>query len=447
MLPILWRMQLRVFRIILLLGDISLFFTAIILSLLLRHLSFPDPEFLALHFVYFSPLIVLWVLVFYLFGLYSRQIVFFKKRILSILLLAQGINILFLASIFFFFLNLPIEPKLVLLIYFVISSIILIFWRIWIFPRIFNSFNLSLITFRSSSRELELFKSLRDNSIFDINIKQIDFFDYTKNPDKFKKVFLNASVFLQDDNLKDFIKLSLFTKNFPKINIIYGDEFYTFIGRIPEFEWGNIKNILPDKGSLKYRLYIFSKRLIDIFLSIIFLPIILFAIFVISLLIYFIDGRPIFYFSKRRGYLGNEFTIYKFRTMTGTDSGTDALRSKLKVTKLGAALRSARLDELPQIFNILKGDMSFVGPRPEILELAAIYEKNIDLYFLRYLVKPGLTGWAQLVQEEHPHHGLDINLTKRKLEYDLFYLKEASLLLDFNIFLQTILIVLGLKGR
>ena len=165
------------------------------------------------------------------------------------------------------------------------------------------------------------------------------------------------------------------------------------------------------------------------------------------LLIRFFDGKPVFYLSKRKGVLGKDFYIYKFRTMNGSDTGKEAIKSKLKVTKLGRYLRASRLDELPQVFNILKGQMSFIGPRPEISELAEEYEKEIPEYIFRYLLKPGLSGWAQINHHDDPHHAKNIEKTKEKLEYDLFYIKEASLLLDLNIFIQTFLVVLGLKGK
>jgi lipopolysaccharide/colanic/teichoic acid biosynthesis glycosyltransferase len=185
----------------------------------------------------------------------------------------------------------------------------------------------------------------------------------------------------------------------------------------------------------------------DLLLTLIFLPLFAILALLVSVWIWLDSGRPIIYKSKRVGKYAKEFTLYKFRTMTGTDTGKDAINSKLQSTRAGSFLRRSRMDELPQIFNILKGEMSFVGPRPEIPELSQIYEKEIPLYHLRFRVLPGLSGWAQLNHQNHPHHGIDVLATKEKLSYDLFYLAERSTILDLSILIQTALLIIGLKGK
>ena len=121
-------------------------------------------------------------------------------------------------------------------------------------------------------------------------------------------------------------------------------------------------------------------------------------------------------------------------------------KTSLTVTKVGKWLRNLRIDELPQLWNVLKGDLSLVGPRPELPALAGGYSARIPYYNARHLINPGLTGWAQLHHDRDPHHGADIAETKNKLSYDLYYLKHRSLLLDLYIILQTIRIVLTARG-
>ena len=124
--------------------------------------------------------------------------------------------------------------------------------------------------------------------------------------------------------------------------------------------------------------------------------------------------------------------------MSGQDSPNDALKSTLQVTRVGAFLRKTRLDELPQLFNILKGDLSFIGPRPEIPTLAKVYVETIPHYNMRHLTKPGLSGWAQINNFDVPRGGVDVPRTIDKLSFDLYYLKHRSILLDLEIALKTI---------
>ncbi|MCU7946332.1 MAG: exopolysaccharide biosynthesis polyprenyl glycosylphosphotransferase, partial [Candidatus Thiodiazotropha sp. (ex Cardiolucina cf. quadrata)] len=158
-------------------------------------------------------------------------------------------------------------------------------------------------------------------------------------------------------------------------------------------------------------------------------------------------GRdPILYSQVRVGKNGKLFKVYKFRSMR-TDAEADgvarwATKNDARVTKLGSFLRKTRLDELPQIYNILNGDMSLVGPRPERPEFVLQLSNDIPYYLQRHWVKPGLTGWAQML---YPY-GASEEDAKRKLEYDLYYVKNASTMLDFIILLQTIEVVLLGKG-
>jgi lipopolysaccharide/colanic/teichoic acid biosynthesis glycosyltransferase len=134
--------------------------------------------------------------------------------------------------------------------------------------------------------------------------------------------------------------------------------------------------------------------------------------------------------------------------MSGNDSGNYGPHGKtqLVVTRVGRWLRVLRIDELPQLWNVFKGDLSLVGPRPELPALAEQYSSRIPYYNARYLVTPGLAGWAQTRHDRHPHHGADIAETKEKLSYDLYYLKHRSLFFDIFIILQTIRIVLTARG-
>ncbi len=158
-------------------------------------------------------------------------------------------------------------------------------------------------------------------------------------------------------------------------------------------------------------------------------------------------GRdPVFYHQVRVGQNGKLFRLHKFRSMR-VDAEADGIarwasKQDARVTRLGAFLRKARLDELPQILNVLKGQMSLVGPRPERPEFVDRLSAGIPYYSERHRVKPGVTGWAQLLYA----YGSDEEDAKRKLEYDLFYVKHAGIVLDLVIFLQTVEVVVLGKG-
>jgi len=133
--------------------------------------------------------------------------------------------------------------------------------------------------------------------------------------------------------------------------------------------------------------------------------------------------------------------------MNGNDEGNYiGGKTTLQETRAGRFLRRARLDELPQLLNVLRGDLSLIGPRPDLPALVEEYERAIPYYNARHLIKPGLSGWAQLYHDKHPHHGIAIDATKEKLSYDLYYVKNRSFWLDIQIGLQTIRALFSRSG-
>ena len=154
---------------------------------------------------------------------------------------------------------------------------------------------------------------------------------------------------------------------------------------------------------------------------------------------------PIFFRQTRVGMAGRHFEVIKFRTM-GTNAEADgakwATKNDPRVTKIGMFLRKTRLDEVPQLWNVLRGDMGFVGPRPERPEFVAWLAEELPFYYLRNLIRPGLTGWAQV----RYGYGATLAETKEKLEYDLYYVKHMSLGLDLLIMFETIKTILRRRG-
>ncbi len=190
-----------------------------------------------------------------------------------------------------------------------------------------------------------------------------------------------------------------------------------------------------------------AKRLIDIILG--FLGTILFVLIFpfVALLILLDSGRPIFYSQERLGLRGTPFRILKFRTMIQNAEADGIARPACnndnRITRVGRFLRKSHLDEMPQFLNVLRGDLSLVGPRAERPDIVNELQKEIPFYRGRLLVRPGITGWAQI----NYGYASGIEQNAVKLEYDLYYIKHRGLLLDFSILIQTIRTVFGLKGR
>ena len=148
------------------------------------------------------------------------------------------------------------------------------------------------------------------------------------------------------------------------------------------------------------------------------------------------DKGPLLFIQDRIGKNGRPIRIIKFRSMA---DGT-------KVTRVGRFIRFTRIDELPQLWNVIRGDMSFIGPRPELPTRVSVYEEEIPYYNVRHLIQPGLSGWAQIYHATHPHHILSVNDTRDKLSYDLYYVKHRSFLLDLRIALQTFRALMSSRG-
>jgi len=191
-----------------------------------------------------------------------------------------------------------------------------------------------------------------------------------------------------------------------------------------------------------------AKRVFDVSVCLLLLPIFLPIMILVAAAVWF-EGRgmePVIYRQIRVGENNKNFTIYKFRSM-GVNAEVDGVarwadKNDMRVTRVGKIIRKIRLDELPQIFNILNGDMSFVGPRPERPEFVELLEKDHSYYRERHRVKPGLTGWAQVCYK----YGDKLEDAYEKLEYDLYYVKNYSIFLDFLIIIQTIRVVLAGQG-
>jgi len=435
-------------------GDILVFTAALWLTLALRYLQPPSAALFKLHFVPFSILFVVWVLVFFLAGLYSRHTPLFQSRLLATIVYAQVINVALAALFFFLTPVFGIAPKTNLVLYLFVSSALIFLWRVSLYPRIRSGKKIRGVLIASgpdAKRLAEEVKTGRYTFAFDyvVDTKEAPSHEVIQRA---CRVAVDTGVSFIVVDLSDravssalpiIYDAAFHKKRFALINAV--DLYQELFEREPlsliNYEW-----VLGNIGVS--RLYDILKRGTDIVfafivgaVSLIFYPFVILAIKLD-------DGGTVFIEQVRVGRYQEPIRILKFRSMSGNDDGRYGKNGKtsLVVTRVGKWLRLLRIDELPQLWNVLQGDLSLVGPRPELPAIAGVYSAKIPYYNARYLVAPGLTGWAQLKHDRDPHGGHDIMATKEKLSYDLYYLKHRSLFLDLFIILQTVRILVSARG-
>ena len=207
--------------------------------------------------------------------------------------------------------------------------------------------------------------------------------------------------------------------------------------KIEHLSENTLGSLIPDQS------YKEVKWVVDRLVAVAMVPLLAPFLIIVALIIKLQDGGSVFYNQRRVGLGGRPFTIHKFRSMStpgdseagiGDRESAITLAKDARITPFGAFIRKYRIDELPQIINILKGEMSFIGPRPEAIPLAEWYDQELPFYSYRHIVRPGLTGWAQVNQG----HVADLDSVDSKLQYDFYYVKYFSIWLDILILLRTL---------
>jgi exopolysaccharide biosynthesis polyprenyl glycosylphosphotransferase len=255
---------------------------------------------------------------------------------------------------------------------------------------------------------------------------------------------IKVVVLAYEQNVSRFLKDMLFDMMRKNIFFVDISDFYeTFLRRIPLDAVNEVWFLKNIDLSIK-KIYQYGKRLVDCFMAVFLLLITLPFWPFIMLLIKLESPGPAFFLQKRVGHLGKDFTVIKFRTMRIQDNAFEPTsKNDPRVSAFGKFLRKTRIDEIPQIINVLKGEMSFIGPRPERPELVKELEQAVPFYRQRLLVKPGLSGWDQVSGEYHSPSKED---TYKKLQYDLYYIKNMSLFLDISIFFKTLVTIFTRAG-
>jgi lipopolysaccharide/colanic/teichoic acid biosynthesis glycosyltransferase len=440
---------------VLIAGDIIIFVVSLWLTLFVRYLEIPGGDRLAAHIGPFSMFTAAWLLVFYIMGLYDKHTNFLKNLLLSRIAHAQIINVV-LAGLLFFIIPFGIAPKTNLVLFLVISTLLLGFWRFRLVGLFAPQSRNKAILIADGAEAIELVDEINNNDRYGYSIvRMIDNEMIQRTPDvegKLLKLIEREGIDIivadsKGEAIKHFLP-TLFDLSFLRFSFTFVDFHRLYedtFDRVPvtslQYDWF-ISNISQSSGVV----YDSVKRTIDVIgaIALIIPAAVLFPF--IALAIKLDDRGALFYTTQRIGRYNKPITIYKFRTKNGFDSGAQALNSTLVDTKIGAVLRKTRIDELPQLLNVLWGDLSFIGPRPEIPELAAIYAAEIPHYNARHLIKPGLSGWAQIGNFDVPRGGVDVERTVDKLSFDLFYLKRRSFILDVQIALKTLATILMRTG-
>ncbi len=392
-------------------------------------------------FIFYLIFISTWIILNYIFGRYHFKqesnisyIRYFFKVFLSSLILLS----FFLLISFFNFFKIDISQLFILFLEKSILSffIQILFYKlltnrstricnIWFFKGTNNRLN-TIRKYINNYKSILLtnnfneFKHLMEDS--HNNFKGI-IFDKTSN----EELNLDSIKLKQNASIQEISVCKWFESYFYKLPI----EFINNTDLKYNYEYYNFQT------RLKY----ISDIILSIILLITTLPIFLLVIVLIKLE----DGGTVFYSQERIGKNGLIFKIYKFRSMKINAEKNGPVWSKRgdkRITKIGKLLRISRIDELPQLFCVLKGEMSLIGPRPERPEIEKILEKEIPYYSYRRALKPGLSGWAQV---NYPY-GASIEDSKEKTSYDIFYIKNFSNILDMIIFFKTIKLVFNLKG-
>jgi exopolysaccharide biosynthesis polyprenyl glycosylphosphotransferase len=433
--------------VMLVLGDVIILGVSLLLTLWLRYGEALTYRFAYSHILPFAIIFIYSLIFFYISGLYGRTIALERSSVPWVIIKTQLVNGMLAVLLFYFIPTFSVTPKITLSIYIGLSIAVLILWRLSVYHIFSLQKKSPSIVIGEGAEVDELIKEMNINPRLGVYCFEHISSDRL-NSDYIKNINtgdLDYTYVLADmSNPKiDSILPEFYRKFFPKIKIIdIYDLYENVFNRIP-LSCMNYAWIMSHVSSMSSSFYYFIKRLIDITLSIIVIMATAILYPFVALAIKLDDHGPIFISQERIGKNGLVYKIYKFRTMQRSDSGKWLNGSDNKVTRVGYFLRKTRIDELPQALTVLKGDMSLIGPRADIIDLGKRLEQEIPYYSIRTVITPGLSGWAQVNQNKPPQ---SVEETKLRLSYDLYYIKHRSLSLDMAIILKTIRTLLSREG-
>ena len=421
------------------LPDALLLYLSLYLAIAIRyHSQLPQDQSYA-HYSAFSVIFLFWLLVFFIHGLFEASS--FRRYTSLVFNLVSAMSVNFLIAIIYFYFqpNLILTPRRFLIIQIIVAFILLLLWRLLVkyFLKTRLIEGIYLFSFNNELKELEdvihdhsylgfkVFGHLNEQSLSDAQFSKNAGIvlpdNLYANPQIAEKLYQLRTLGVRFYNHKDFYEQLLRRVYLSQINEIW---------------------FLENVDYQEKRFYNLIKRVIDIIISIIGFISFLVSFPVCALLIKLNSSGPVFFVQERVGKKGKLFKVYKYRSMSGGPTNTWTSVNDPRITKVGKFLRKSRIDEWPQFINLLLGHISLVGPRPEQPHIVEELKSKIPFYDERHLVKPGLTGWAQL----NIYAG-SFEESQTKLQYDLYYIKNRGFLFDLEIILKTIYYIFTWQGR
>lgn len=418
-------------------GDLLSFVVAFFLLIFIRFKSTEYLHAIDIHIIPFIVLYICWVLVFYIFGLYD--LVTIKPTIPYLKRWALALISSFIVGLFLFYF-LPmfgISPKVNLIIQVVLFGIFSFLFRRTIYTLFVKGMTAPTILVGVSASINELKRTIESNPQTGLKI-----LDHFKNTSEITEEMANIKnlIIIIDKNSNDSDEniLKFYKKGVEIIDTATAYEKYLFKIPVTYIDMSFVVNNIDINKNILYTSTIFiTDRIFAILILVLTSPFTLLCMILICM----DDKGPVFYTQNRVGLNDRVFKLYKLRSMKVNAEKDGAVwatgASDSRVTRVGRVIRKLHIDEIPQMINILKGDLSLVGPRPERPEFVTKLECTIPHYSLRHIIRPGFTGWAQIKYR----YANTVEDSKEKFEYDLYYIKNRNIFLDFGIVLRTIQII------
>ncbi len=425
---------------LMLVPDLVLFFSALFITIRLRYPEGLSQETFNIHIQTFSLIFIVWLLVFFIHGLFEVQSFRRYSSLFFNLISASVVNFIVAVVYFYFQPGLILTPRRFLLVLVLLSFIMLLVWNLLVKYILKNRLSEELYLFSFDEELKELEEIIKNHSF--LGIKIIGHLnEQTLSLVEIKRgqgIILPDNVGTKPEVLSIFFKLR--TLGIPFYN--YRDFYERLLRRVYLSRLSEVW-FLENVNYKEKRLYNLVKRIIDLLAGILAIIPFLATFFIIAIPIKFTSKGSIFFVQERVGKNGKNFKVYKYRTMSGGPTNTWTSVNDPRITLFGKFLRKSRLDELPQFINLFLGNMSLVGSRPEQPHIVEELKKQVPFYDERHLVKPGITGWAQL---NNTYAGTTEE-TKLKLQYDLYYIKHRGFLFDLEIILKTVYYIFTWQGR
>ena len=454
----------KIKKISLFIGDVFILYFSLWLTLLVRYNEAVTAERWAQHFIPFTLIFILWIIVFYITSFYDLSLaknntIFFANFFKSISWCVG------LAIAFFYLFDAGIAPKTNLFIQLLIFTLLLIIWR-QLFNKLAGATALqsNVLILGHSPTIIDLASEINNKPQLGFKVVAItrdgqlllpetdlpENINFIETPNSLKQLIIEEkiSTIIAGTDIRQDQKLiaDLYDCLSEKITIFDLPTFLEkFTGKIPVNAIGQIwflENLNEESKSI----YQISKRVMDILIASVLLVLTLVFIPFIYAVVSLNSPGPFLFKQTRTGKNNKSFLAVKIRSMNKkaeTNGPQWAQKNDPRITRSGKFMRKTRIDEIPQLFNILKGEMSFIGPRPERPEFVTQLAEKIPFYNQRHLIKPGLSGWAQI---NFPY-GASEQDALEKLQYDLYYIKNRSFFLDLSILLKTIKTVLSGGGQ